>query len=533
MSPQIGMLTSTAALGTAGCGPCSTRGFAASVDPAANGAPDQSSTPRVSWSGVLGVEGMPTGDGRMIERNALSWEPPLPIRYVPEDNGEHAGAIIVGQITGLSRAQNGDILGEGFFDLSMPHAVQAARGVESGMQDGVSMDLDDVSFELRVKADLLQEDEDGQTVPSAGTDQLPPTDANGMVTLIEMKADDELMVTTSARIRASTLVGIPAFDTARIALTEPMPTLADQPAAPAPAPAEAPPSGQAPSAGQLPDGSDCSCDEGAPGYDPGCDCSGNLNASAVPDAPPVSWFSDPDLHEPTALRVTAEGQIFGHLAIWGTCHISHAHTGCVTPPHSATGYAHFRTGSVLTAEGAEVSVGHVTLDTLHAGPTLSAAAAAAHYERTGAVVADVAAGEDAFGIWVAGALRPSVTPDQVRALRASPLSGDWRRLSGNLELVAALAVNVPGFPVPRPRGLVASGVITSLVASGMVPPRKVRRPGTLGALSVDDLRYLKRLADRERREEQQRAAGVLPQAAELARRVRASALAVRVHAARD
>src|SRR5205085_943051 len=42
-------------------------------------------------------------------------------------------------------------------------------------------------------------------------------------------------------------------------------------------------------------------------------------------------------------------------------------------------------------------------------------------------------------------------------LRASAPSGDWRRIGGNLELVGLLAVNVPGFPVPRPQVLTAAG----------------------------------------------------------------------------
>jgi hypothetical protein len=100
------------------------------------------------------------------------------------------------------------------------------------------------------------------------------------------------------------------------------------------------------------------------------------------------------------------------------------------------------------------------------------------------------------------------------------LSGDWRRIGGNLELVAALAVNVPGFPVPRPRGLVASGSMQSLVAAGMLPPRKVKRPGTPGALSLDDLRYLKKLAAREKADEQEKQLAVLDRASDLAARLR-------------
>lgn len=243
----------------------------------------------------------------------------------------------------------------------------------------------------------------------------------------------------------------------------------------------------------------------------------SLMASAAKDFPPREWFRDPRLKEPTALTVTDDGRVYGHLAVWDTCHIGHAHSGCVKPPRSNANYAYFRVGSVLTSDGTEIATGRITLETRHALGTLNATQTLAHYEDTGRAVADVAAGEDRHGIWIAGALRPGVSERQIRALRGSPLSGDWRRIAGNLELVAALAVNVPGFPIPRPSGLVASGRVQSLVASGMVPPRKVARPGTPNALSDDDLRYLKALAARERKNE----------ADQMALRVKKSQLAMR------
>lgn len=225
----------------------------------------------------------------------------------------------------------------------------------------------------------------------------------------------------------------------------------------------------------------------------------SLLASAAPMNPPAEWFADPKLAAPTGLVVTPEGRIYGHVASWGICHIAHTNQ-CITAPHSRTGYAYFRTGTVLTEEGSLIPVGKVTLDTTHAGPRLNALSAAQHYENTGAAVADVAAGEDQWGIWIAGAVRPSATADQIRALRAAPLSGDWREVDGNLEMVAALSVNVPGFPIPRPIGLVASGVLRSLVASGMVPPAPPRT--RLEALAMrghtpttaEDIEYLKHLA---------------------------------------
>ena len=133
-----------------------------------------------------------------------------------------------------------------------------------------------------------------------------------------------------------------------------------------------------------------------------------------------------------------------------------------------TNYAYFTTGEVLCADGTCVPVGHITMGTGHAGPTMAARPAAEHYDNTGAVVADVAAGEDAFGIWVSGRVRPDIGDTIRGALRAAALSGDWRRIGGNLELVAALAVNVPGFPIPRTQSSLAAGAQVSLVASGIV-----------------------------------------------------------------
>src|SRR4029079_11330421 len=67
-------------------------------------------------------------------------------------------------------------------------------------------------------------------------------------------------------------------------------------------------------------------------------------------------------------------------------------------------------------------------------------------------------------IWVAGAVVPEADQRKVQKLRRSPISGDWRAVDGHLELTAALAVNVPAFPVFSMDGddrlaLVAAGTI--------------------------------------------------------------------------
>lgn len=193
----------------------------------------------------------------------------------------------------------------------------------------------------------------------------------------------------------------------------------------------------------------------------------SLVAAAGPVAPPVAWFARPALTGPSPLRVEGDGRVFGHLAIWDTCHIApewNMQGVCTTPPRSGTEYAAFHTGEVLTAEGDYLPVGRITLGGTHAKGELSYIPTLAHYENSGAAVAVIRAGEDEFGIWVAGALIPGLSEEKVAELRRSPLSGDWRRYNGNLELTAALAVNTGAFPVTR----IESGRQLSLVAAGMV-----------------------------------------------------------------
>ena len=188
----------------------------------------------------------------------------------------------------------------------------------------------------------------------------------------------------------------------------------------------------------------------------------SLTAAAIPVRPPSAWFTNPGYARLEPLTVTADGQIGGHIASWREDHIGM--NGRVKAPRSKSGYAFFATGCLETAEGTQVNVGQITLTGGHASLEASVAEAVAHYDNTNSAFADVAVGEDKHGIWVAGALRPTVDDGQLRAIRASSVSGDWRPINGSLEMVAVCAVNVPGFPIPRAR--VASGVPVALVAAG-------------------------------------------------------------------
>lgn len=186
------------------------------------------------------------------------------------------------------------------------------------------------------------------------------------------------------------------------------------------------------------------------------------------DCPPSEWFTDPKLEAETPITITADGRLFGHGALWRSCHTGFDNV-CVAPPKEGK-HDYFRLGEVLCADGSRIACGTITLGTGHA-PTvgMSARGAIEHYDHTGSAVADVVSGEDEFGIWVAGAVRPNLTASSVRELMGAKLSGDWRKIQGKLRLVAMLAVNVPGFGVPRMQAGMENGHQLSLVASGLVP----------------------------------------------------------------
>lgn len=475
--------------------------------------PADEAAPDGRWEGVIAREGEMTGDGRLIEDGALRWDDlPIPLRVAFKDVGGHDGAEVCGRIETVERRDGGDIYATGAFDLGSAVGTEAFRQVSEQMSNGVSIDTDDVTFRIMAKADMPEAD-----VADSGNDGETEADPEGRVKVAAMSSSDELMVIESARLRAATLVAVPAFATARVYAA-----------------------GQAPSTSETAERNENADSEEKMARSADADplSRDSLTAAAIPTAPPEAWFKDPQLTGPTALVVEDGGRVYGHIAAWGTCHIGQVGK-CVEPPTSASNYAYFRTGALQTAEGTSVAVGHLTMGTGHAGPRDSANAAAEHYDNTGTVFADVAAGEDAYGIWVAGSLRPGITAEQVRVARSAPISGDWRTIRGSLELVGALAVNVPGFPVPRPQGLLASGEVRSLQASGVVAhddsAARASHPsnGPLSAngLTLGDISYLKRLAESERRRDLRRAtaadkmrarverAGTLAKAASMARRL--------------
>jgi hypothetical protein len=198
-------------------------------------------------------------------------------------------------------------------------------------------------------------------------------------------------------------------------------------------------------------------------------------AATGPLRAPREWFETQEPPGPMPLTVTAEGRVFGHIANWDTCHTGLADV-CTRPPRSQSGYSYFHVGEVEAEDGTALAVGKLMFSGKHAPLSMSRKAAAQHYDDNTYVGAYVRAVDGQHGIWVAGALRAGLTDEQLAEIKANPPSGDWRPVNGALELIAALAVPVPGYPVPRAQAAIVAAademqLTALLVSAGEMIPR--------------------------------------------------------------
>jgi len=184
-------------------------------------------------------------------------------------------------------------------------------------------------------------------------------------------------------------------------------------------------------------------------------------------ARPLPSF-DPAAKASLLLTITEDGQVYGHVAAWNSCHGNTAAYGqCRVAPRSASNYSQFLLGETLTDEGT-VATGCLTIGGGHAASNLRLREAARHYDDATSVFADVTCIDGEVGIWVCGWVRPGTPEEMVVAARASKLSGDWRKAGSNWEMIAALAVNAPGYQIPRVAAGIVDGEQISLVAANVV-----------------------------------------------------------------
>jgi hypothetical protein len=365
-------------------------------------------------------EGIESGDGRKFLPGAITTrELPLPLLWQIKTGDGHQGSVVVGRIDHMERIENGIGNAYGVFDNG-EYGQEAQRLIQNGFIRGVSADMD--------RFEAIEEPVE------AGIEDQP-----------EVIGKNKLVI-NKARVMAATIVAKPAFQECQIFINK------DE------LPQEE---------NMIPDG--VYAGEVDPS-DANSIVACGFVAGAIPVEPPASWFVNPKLDKATPLTITDDGRVFGHIAAWHVDHIGMAFG--TKPPRSKSNYGYFHTGVVRTEDGSDVPVGQLTLAGGHASLHASAQEAVKHYDDTASAFADVHAGEDAHGIWVAGSLRPGTTPEQIRAARASAPSGDWRPIRGSLELVAVCQVNVPGFPIARAR--VASGQVVALVAAGAMTLAKMK-----------------------------------------------------------
>jgi len=398
-----------------------------------------------TWSAVLARIGVPTGDKRVIAPGALtSRDLPLPLMWQRVSGDGHSGAVTVGAIRTLTiDNETGMVTGTGTF-LPVRGAAEAQAQTEAGVT-GPSVDLfDDLDIE------------EVQTLIEAGV--IGPDLTDNMDDVEYAMDDDGMIVITKARIAGATLVQIPAFAGVSITMTDAEPV-------------------SEPESELLP----LEPGEGPRVYQPeDQDC---FYASAAPSVlPPLDWFRKPDLDRYTPLVVSDTGRVFGHIANWDQCHVGLP--GCVTPPPSMTDYAYFHQSSQPTAEGTVLPVGTLVAGPRHADAQLAFHAATQHYDDPSAAVARVMAGEDEFGIWVAGWMLPTASEEARATFLSSPVSGDWRRIGGNLEMIAICSVNSAGFPAPRARVAFSNGHQRTLIGSFGVTPSMQRAPEPVPTLDI-------------------------------------------------
>lgn len=401
---------------------------------------------------LLIVEDIETGDDRIFTEGAVTWRN-LPLPLMGTDESDH-GALVVnptvllGNIDKIER-QGTEIHGWGAWLTEPDEDASKLIGlVQRGELRGISVDVDAVEFELLVPSGddmglMLFAEED------APEDAPPKEVGDDGVEREVLPMPAMKMRVTEGRVMGATVVPFPAFQEAFI---------------------------------EPDDGTEPALAASAARTFARYGVTGAMIASLVTDEqpeapsarfsfpaiPPREWFDVPETPGPMPLTILDSGQVFGHLALWGECHVGIA-GDCVEPPPSPSGYARFHVGEIPVDDGGRVAIGRLTYRTGHADLKRNAEATRSHYDNSGTVAADICASDGEYGIWVCGAARPGLSDLQVREIMASPPSGDWRRFGRELEMVGALCVNVPGFNTPRAQVRKENGLVASLIVSNPAP----------------------------------------------------------------
>jgi hypothetical protein len=362
------------------------------------------------WEGILSVEGVESGDGRLFALGSLDWEkPPQPLMFQPANVGGHNGSIMVGDIQQITR-HGSRIRGKGTVfgsALRSEHGESIRHMMKTG---GVSVDVDKVK-----DADVEMIYADSATDDGSGGN---------------MFAKPETTIFHRGRIRGATLVAFPAFVEAKLAFaSEPVTAAA------------------------------CGCETEDPFV-------AAAHTITIPNLPKAEWFDEPtDVKLTGALTITDEGRVYGVLAPGNTTHRNVKRT----VPRGNVDYSRFHKAETIVEGGKRIVTGVITASCGHA-PTENYGTLQnrlEHYDNSCSVLANVRVGESRRGhVWFAGALNPGADPNQVAQAFGCALSGDWQPhpdRPGIREFIAAHLVPVPGFPMARTQASVTyeDGLITA------------------------------------------------------------------------
>lgn len=374
------------------------------------------------WQATLCVEDQLTEDGRLMAPDSITWRAlPLSLGLMLETpHSDDYDAPACGRIDQIWRAGN-LIQASGVFsdDADDPeiraNGAQAAEAVRDRLVRGISVDLLILNDEILFVPD---ETDDQIETEESLEESVLSIDGAETVEIIAEPSGRYVYVVTEGVIGSACIVPVPAIAQAQIEVIT---------------------ASYSARYGKIQIVTPLFADA--------------LVASVAPLKPPAAWFDTPEPDEPTPITITDDGQIYGHAALWSSCHEGFRGR-CVPPPKSKTGYSHFHVGAIKTDDGTVVPIGKITLKAPHADISVNAAAARQHYDNTASVGAFVRAQDGKLGIWLSGCVRSDASEELVRDLLANPVSGDWR----GGEMVAVHAVPDPGFPVLRASAFDDEGV---------------------------------------------------------------------------
>lgn len=390
-----------------------TAGTSATLDFMPQGTSDAFARP---FTTLMWVEGRWTGDGRFVLPDAITWDGLLPMPLTVDHEGVEECIGRVDTIERVAGATAGEryVIGRGVIDLGGPAedlAHTMMRLIEDRFCRGVSMELDAMV--------------EGGVDPDTAPDDMPPG-SGGWVTVVE-----------AARCRALSVVTTAAFAECHITFDDMLDLENLPPALDGPEPK---------TADEMPD------EEDMPMPDDIIIVAAAGHTITIPKVPPADWFRQPtDVDVKGALTITDEGRVYGWLAPGNVPYSGVA--GNFTAPLGAVNYRDWMRGETVVDGGERVVTGNITMGCGHGDATTTDHAAVRdHYDNSCALFAKVAAGETADGVWVAGALYPGVTAEQVERAMGLSLSGHWLPSltpGYRYDLLAALLVPVPGFAMAR------------------------------------------------------------------------------------